>query len=102
VATHAGAAGHLRRLGGAHRVVPLVEGGLPLGGDRGLDDEHRGAGHRRSPQGRRSRRTAQTLYSGILDCGSAAEFVRKLAAESDSRTNGMKIAPARTASVTSA
>src|ERR671918_1366788 len=51
---------------------------------------------------RRSRRTAQTLYSGIFDTGSAAALVRKLAAESDSLTNGTKTAPARTASVTRA
>src|SRR5207237_1435177 len=43
--------------------------------------------------------TAQTLYSGILEAGSTAEFVRKFAAESASLTNGTKTAPGRTASV---
>ena len=47
----------------------------------------------------RSMRTAQTLYSGIFDDGSWAEFVRKFAAESASLTKGTKIAPGRTASV---
>src|SRR6185503_15512133 len=46
-----------------------------------------------------SMRTAQTLYSGIFDDGSWAEFVRKFAAESASLTKGMKMAPGRTASV---
>ena len=47
-------------------------------------------------------RTAQTLYSGIFDDGSNAALVRKLAAESPSFTNGTKIAPGFTASVTRA
>ena len=56
----------------------------------------------RQAAGRRSTRTAQTLYSGIFDPGSSAGFVRKLAAESASFTNGTKTAPGRTASVTRA
>src|SRR5439155_20218308 len=47
-------------------------------------------------------RTAQTLYSGIFDDGSNAALVRKLAADSPSFTNGTKIAPGFTASVTRA
>ena len=47
----------------------------------------------------RSMRTAQTLYSGIFEVGSWAEFVRKFAAESASLTKGTKTAPGRTASV---
>jgi hypothetical protein len=50
----------------------------------------------------RSTFTAQTLYSGIFEDGSNAEFVRKLAADSPSFTNGTKIAPGFTASVTRA
>ncbi len=50
----------------------------------------------------RSSRTAQTLYSGILDEGSKAALVRKLAAESASFTKGTKTAPGRTASVSRA
>src|SRR5262245_43061841 len=50
----------------------------------------------------RSTLTAQTLYSGILDDGSKAAFLRKFAADSPSFTNGTKIAPAFTASVTRA
>src|SRR2546428_12452367 len=52
--------------------------------------------------GTRSTRTAQTLYSGIFDDGSNAEFVRKFAADSSSFTNGTNTAPGRTASVTCA
>ncbi len=52
--------------------------------------------------GRRVTRTAQTLYSGIFDDGSNAEFVRKFAADSSSFTNGTNTAPGRTASVTRA
>src|SRR5438309_2830399 len=46
--------------------------------------------------------TAHTLYSGIFDAGSNAAFVRKLAAESWSLTNGTKIAPGRTSEDTRA
>src|SRR5205814_4660621 len=49
--------------------------------------------------GRRSTRTAQTLYSGIFELGSKAALVRKFAAESASFTNGTNTAPGRTASV---
>jgi len=49
-----------------------------------------------------STRTAQTLYSGIFEEGSKAALVRKFAADSPSFTNGTKIAPAFTASVTRA
>ena len=50
----------------------------------------------------RSRRTAQTLYSGIWTEGSWAELVRKLAADSSSFTKGTNTAPGRTASVSRA
>src|SRR3989442_134394 len=76
-----------------------IENALAGYGRRGRGGECRPAD---AYSGTRSTRTAQTLYSGIFDDGSNAEFVRKFAADSSSFTNGTNTAPGRTASVTHA